>query len=150
MARKVRSAAAQKAHDEVFGSIVAGMKEAISIAKGEADPSTYRVHFGEIDVKAVRKRTGLTQDGFANTYGFSTGSVRDWEQGRVMPDQAARAYLYVIGEQPDMVRKTLVQGTCAMISGSAPLLRKATRQPAGQKKQKRPPAFASERRRGFQ
>jgi putative transcriptional regulator len=117
MTRKTtRGAAAKKAHDEIFAEMLEGGKQAVAIMRGEADPSTYRVHFGDIDVKAVRNKTGLSQEGFAGAYGFSTGSVRDWEQRRVQPDQAARAYLYVIGEKPDMVRKTLAKASGARAS----------------------------------
>jgi putative transcriptional regulator len=35
------------------------------------------------------------------------GTLRDWEQGRVEPDQAARAYLKVIAGNPDLVRQLL-------------------------------------------
>jgi hypothetical protein len=108
-------------------------------------------------VKAVRSKTGLTQDGFANTFGFSTGSVRDWEQGRVQPDQAARAYLYVIGKKPEIVRETLKAGDHVTIKGVGTgrvVGSRATQADAvesassrkGSRKQKRPPAFASERK----
>jgi len=35
------------------------------------------------------------------------GTLRDWERGRVEPDQAARAYLTVIAREPEAVRKAL-------------------------------------------
>src|SRR5579871_1070921 len=104
MARKVHPA---KTHDEIFAEMAAGLREAVAIARGEADPSTYRVHAPDVDVKAVREKTGLSQDAFAGAFGFSTGTVRDWEQKRRKPDQSARMYLWVIGREPDMVRKAL-------------------------------------------
>ena len=108
MARKQRRSIATKTHDEIFGEMVEGLTHAIDIARGEADPSSYRVHVPkDMDVKSIRQKTGLSQKAFAGAFGFSAGSVRDWEQRRVMPDQAARAYLYVIGQKPDMVRETL-------------------------------------------
>jgi len=39
--------------------------------------------------------------------GRPLGTLRDWEQGRVEPDQAARAYLTVIAREPDTVRDAL-------------------------------------------
>jgi putative transcriptional regulator len=33
--------------------------------------------------------------------------LRDWEQGRVEPDQAARDYLKVIAREPEIVREAL-------------------------------------------
>jgi putative transcriptional regulator len=106
MARKAR--AATKTHDEIFASMVEGLDHAISIAKGEADPATYRVHVPvDVDVKTVRKRTGLSQEAFAGAFGFSPGTVRDWEQRRRVPDQAARMYLWAIGQRPETMREIL-------------------------------------------
>ena len=106
MARKAR--AVTKMHDEIFASMVEGLENAISIARGEADPVTYRVHVAvDVDVKAVRKKTGLSQEAFAGAFGFSPGTVRDWEQKRRTPDQAARIYLWAIGQRPDTVREIL-------------------------------------------
>ena len=39
--------------------------------------------------------------------GRPIGTLRDWEQGRVEPDQAARAYLTVIAREPETVREAL-------------------------------------------
>jgi putative transcriptional regulator len=108
MTTKTRSNAAKKAHDRIVAEMIAGGKQAVAIMRGEADPSTYRVHVPvDVDVKAVRQKTGLSQDAFAGVYGFATGTIRDWEQRRSVPDQAARAYLYVIGQKPEIVRKAL-------------------------------------------
>lgn len=106
MARKSHVRA--KTHNEIFGEIVSGLCDAIDIMRGEADPATYRVHAPvDVDVKAVRKRTGLSQEAFAGTFGFSPGTVRDWEQRRRTPDQAARMYLWAIGQRPDTMREIL-------------------------------------------
>lgn len=92
-----------------FNKIMAGLSEAVEIAEGRADPSTYRVHIpAEIDVKALRARLGLTQDAFAARYGFSVGTVRDWEQGRTVPEPSSRAYLKAIGKVPEEIARALV------------------------------------------
>jgi putative transcriptional regulator len=38
------------------------------------------------------------------------GTLRDWEQGRKDPDDAARAYLTVIGRNPTAVAEALGAG----------------------------------------
>lgn len=92
----------------VFDDLAEGLREAVTIAKGEADPSTYRVHAPpSIDVAGIRKRVGLSQRAFAERYGFSLGSVRDWEQGRSNPDRVARSYLMVIDREPQAVERAL-------------------------------------------
>lgn len=60
-----------------------------------------------VDVRAIRRRTGLTQANFAARYGFSVASVRDWEQGRRTPERAARSFLKVIEREPEAVERAL-------------------------------------------
>ncbi len=57
--------------------------------------------------KIIRRALGLSQEAFAARYHIPLGTLRDWEQGRVEPDQAARAYLTVIAREPEAVRKAL-------------------------------------------
>lgn len=58
-------------------------------------------------VKIIRRALGLSQEEFAARYHIPIGTLRDWEQGRVEPDQSARAYLKVIAREPEMVREAL-------------------------------------------
>ena len=57
--------------------------------------------------KIIRRALGLNQEQFAARYHIPIGTLRDWEQGRVEPDQAARAYLTVIAHEPEAVRRAL-------------------------------------------
>ena len=57
--------------------------------------------------KVVRRALGLSQEEFAARFRIPVGTLRDWEQRRVEPDQAARAYLMVIARIPDAVSKAL-------------------------------------------
>jgi putative transcriptional regulator len=57
--------------------------------------------------KIIRRALGLSQEDFAARYHIPLGTLRDWEQGRVEPDQAARAYLTVIAREPDTVHDAL-------------------------------------------
>ena len=57
--------------------------------------------------KIIRRALGLSQEDFAARYHIPLGTLRDWEQGRVEPDQAARAYLKVIAREPETVREVL-------------------------------------------
>jgi putative transcriptional regulator len=56
-------------------------------------------------VKIIRRALGISQEDFADRYHIPLGTLRDWEQGRVIPDQAACAYLTVIARNPEAVRK---------------------------------------------
>lgn len=57
--------------------------------------------------KIIRRALGLSQEDFAARYHIPLGTLRDWEQGRVEPDRAARAYLMVIAREPETVREAL-------------------------------------------
>jgi putative transcriptional regulator len=87
--------------------LIAAAKEAHAIARGEADPSTYRIHVPNVDVKELRRKLRLSQDQFALRFGFAAARVRDWEQGRSKPDGAVRAYLIVIDREPEAVARAL-------------------------------------------
>jgi len=56
-------------------------------------------------VKRLRWRLGLSQRDFCSAYGLSLNSVRDWEQGRANPDQAAQTLLKLIAVDPSGIRR---------------------------------------------
>jgi len=59
---------------KVFDQIAEGLNEALAVARDEAEP--YKLHVpAEIDVKAIRVRTGLTQKDFASTFGVHSGEA---------------------------------------------------------------------------
>ena len=58
-------------------------------------------------VKVIRRALHLTQEEFAVRYRIPLGTLRDWEQGRTEPDQAAQAYLQVIAKEPETVSRAL-------------------------------------------
>lgn len=90
-------------------SIIKGAEEALAFAKGEADTKKYRVHIPkQIDVKRIRKKLGMSQGEFAETYGFSVRTVQEWEQGRSVPQGAAKNFLVVLDKEPGAVRRALV------------------------------------------
>jgi putative transcriptional regulator len=59
------------------------------------------------DVAALRRRLKLSQVGFADRFGFSVATVRNWEQGRVLADGPARVLLPVIANEPNAVIRAL-------------------------------------------
>ena len=89
-----------------FDKIAEGLTEALAIARGEKKPARLYVP-PEIDVKAIRQKLGLTQDAFASIFGFSVHQIHQWEQGRVRPLGAMRAYLLVINRDPRAVMELL-------------------------------------------
>jgi putative transcriptional regulator len=67
-----------------------------------------RIHIPrEIDAAAIRAKAGLSQAAFAREIGVSIGTLRNWEQGRRMPEGPARVLLTMLSKDPMIVRRTL-------------------------------------------
>ena len=99
---------------EADKSVLRGAEQALAHVRGKKE--TGRTHFvitAEIDVKAIRKNLGMTQKAFAETYGVPLGTLKNWEGGHRKPDGAAKAYLLVINERPNVVRKALSTAVAA-------------------------------------
>jgi putative transcriptional regulator len=58
-------------------------------------------------VKIIRRALGMTQEEFAVRYHIPLGTLRDWEQGRAVPDRPTQAYLTVIARSPEGVQQAL-------------------------------------------
>jgi putative transcriptional regulator len=89
--------------------ILAGARQALAFARGEAAEG-FVVHEPPlVDVRAIRRKTGLSQARFAARFGFTTDAVRNWEQGRRRPEGPARVLLKVIEREPEAVLRALAE-----------------------------------------
>lgn len=62
---------------------------------------------GKISARAVRERTGLSQEAFALRYGLDVSTLRNWEQSRSEPDAAATTLLWTIARNPSAVEQSI-------------------------------------------
>jgi putative transcriptional regulator len=93
-----------------FDKIKAGLSEAKAYLEGSTDKRGFRIHVpARVDVKKIRTRLGLSQESFAQTYGFALSAVRDWEQGRRQPERSARILLKVVEKEPEAVTRALAK-----------------------------------------
>ncbi len=60
-----------------------------------------------LDVAAIRAKTGLSQERFARAFQISPHTLRNWEQGRRLPQGPARALLLAIDRAPEAVMRAL-------------------------------------------
>ncbi|MXY23822.1 MAG: helix-turn-helix domain-containing protein [Acidobacteria bacterium] len=88
--------------------IEAALGEVLAHVRGEVelpvrivdDPTAVRI-------VALRRRMKLSRRKFADRFGLDARAVQDWEQGRRVPDRAARVLLTVIDRDPDAVVRAL-------------------------------------------
>lgn len=86
--------------------VLRGLSEAVAHARGGL--SKVVVHApAKVNVKAIRIRTGLSQDAFAKRYGFTLDTIQNWESERREPTGAARILLTVIDREPEAVERAL-------------------------------------------
>jgi len=91
---------------KAFTEISEGLKDAAKHAKGEK--SGVVEHIAEsLNVKAIREKTGMSQQSFCATFGISIGTLRHWEQGLRTPRGAARVLLKVVEQNPQAVIKAI-------------------------------------------
>ncbi len=55
----------------------------------------------------LRQRLGMTQAAFARALRIPLSTLRNWEQGRVLPDPAARSLLTLVAKNPKAALKAL-------------------------------------------
>jgi putative transcriptional regulator len=93
-----------------FDKIKAGLGEAKAYLDRSGNKRGYGIHVpARVNVKKIRTRLGLSQESFAQTYGFALSAVRDWEQGRRQPERSARILLKVVEKEPEAVTRALAK-----------------------------------------
>ena len=60
-----------------------------------------------IPPQSLRKRLGMTQEEFAKALRIPLSTLRNWEQGRVLPDPAARSLLALVAKNPKLALRAL-------------------------------------------
>ncbi len=88
--------------------LLQGAREMLAYAKG--DTKGARVTVVHVpNVKAIRKNLAMTQKEFAQAFHLPLGTVREWEIGRRVPDQAAQVLLSVIAAKPKLVQQVVAK-----------------------------------------
>ena len=93
--------------ENMFSELLESVKQAGAIARGEMKPSRV-FKYPDIDVRSIRKKTGLSQDKFSTLIGVSVGTYRNWEQGRRRPTGSAVALLTIFDRDPKHAMKALL------------------------------------------
>ena len=91
---------------EAFQGLLASVRQAARIRRGAMRPSRVIV-FKPADIRAVRKKLRASQSEFALMIGVNVSTLRNWEQGRRVPDGPALALLRVASKNPAAVAEAL-------------------------------------------
>ena len=87
--------------ETALGEVLAHVRGETKLSCGIVDdPAAERI-------VAVRKRFRLSRRKFAERFGLDVRAVQEWEQGRRVPDRAARVLLTVIDREPEAVIRAL-------------------------------------------
>ncbi len=93
---------------KAFDKIMDGLTDALAYAEG--DKSRGKAHTVEVpavDVRAARRKLGLSQDRFAEAFMIPVSTLRKWEQGQRQPQGPAQVLLNVIDREPKAVLRAL-------------------------------------------
>jgi putative transcriptional regulator len=86
---------------EMFEELLGSVREAGAILRGQKAPSR-RFVIGSSGVRAIRKRTRLSQSEFADLIGVRVKTLQNWEQDRRRPTGPAAALLRIISREPQL------------------------------------------------
>ncbi|AMZ71654.1 MULTISPECIES: DNA-binding transcriptional regulator [Pseudomonas] len=89
-----------------FDELMESVQQMDEIVRGERQPSREFI-VDALQVKEIRKATGLTQAKFAALIDVQLGTLRNWEQGRREPTGPAKALLRAIHNDPKHVISAL-------------------------------------------
>ena len=92
--------------EKEFAKLLKSVKWMARYKKGKARGGRITV-INRVDVKATRKKTGLSQAQFAQLLQVSKGTLLNWEQGRRNPTGPARALLTAVANDPEHVLRAL-------------------------------------------
>ncbi len=88
--------------------LIESLNDVLAHARGE--PSGVRVHTVEVpDVRAIRRQLHMSQQKFADTYRIPLPTLKNWEQGRRVPDAPAAAFLTAIARRPKEIGEALAR-----------------------------------------
>ena len=89
-----------------FDRLVAGLEDVHAhVTTGRFGGRITEIDVGAGDIRAVRKRSGMTQAQFAAAFGIGLGTLQKWERGERRPSGAAKSLLRVMQtDLPAVVR----------------------------------------------
>jgi len=91
---------------DAFRELMTSVRQAGRIRRGKQRPARTTT-FKPADVRSARRKLKASQAEFALMIGVSVATLRNWEQGRRVPDGPALALLRVAAKNPAAVAEAL-------------------------------------------
>ena len=89
--------------------LMEGMRDLVAYVNGDTSKAARVTVVHVPNIKAIRKHLAMTQKEFAESFHLPLGTVREWEIGRRVPDQAAQVLLSVIAAKPKLVQQVVAK-----------------------------------------
>jgi putative transcriptional regulator len=93
--------------DKEFKELLVSVKEVGEIMSGKRKPS--RVFYFGNKIKEIRSELGQSQSEFAGLLRIPVSTLRNWEQGRRIPQGPAQSLLTIVEHLPKQSLKILSQ-----------------------------------------
>ncbi|HZK75271.1 MAG TPA: helix-turn-helix domain-containing protein [Candidatus Kapabacteria bacterium] len=93
--------------DKQFKELLDSVKEAGEIMHGKRKPS--RIFYVGSRIKEIRSELGQSQSEFAELLRIPVSTLRNWEQGRRIPQGPAQSLLTIVEHLPKQSLKVLRQ-----------------------------------------
>lgn len=91
---------------ERFESIRKGVEEAIAWKQGKKTGAVVHT-YSAMDVAKIRKKTKMTQKEFSENFLIPLSTLRQWEQGKRVPQGATQTLLKIIDKDPKLAMAAL-------------------------------------------
>ncbi len=90
-----------------FGSaMVESLEEAVAWKRGDLALGTVNIEPMSVErIRSIRRKVARTAAEFERRFGIPAATLNNWEQGRRIPDPAARLLLKMIEADPDSVER---------------------------------------------
>ncbi len=95
-----------KNENEYFEGIKKGLENALAWKQGKKTGAI--VHkFSAMDVAKIRKKTKMSQKEFSTSFRIPLSTLRQWEQGKRVPQGPAQALLMIVDKNAKMALEAL-------------------------------------------
>lgn len=85
---------------KAFEELVSSVRDMGRHMRGEKVTGARVTRVRDPNVRAIRRKSGLSQSQFATLIGVNLRTLQNWEQGRTRPTGPARALLRIVEKNP--------------------------------------------------